>query len=39
MPLSKFDGLELPPSADFHVHLRDSEMMKVYNHQEDFLFF
>lgn len=23
MSLSKFDGLELPASADFHVHLRD----------------
>lgn len=22
-----FDGLELPASADFHVHLRDGEMM------------
>jgi len=30
MPLaSKFDGLELPASADFHVHLRDGAMMKA----------
>ncbi|KAH8687145.1 hypothetical protein BGZ60DRAFT_1558 [Tricladium varicosporioides] len=30
MPLSsKFDGLELPASADCHVHLRDGEMMKT----------
>jgi dihydroorotase len=29
MPLSKFDGLELPASADFHVHLRDGAMMKT----------
>ncbi|RKF60930.1 putative dihydroorotase [Erysiphe neolycopersici] len=27
--LSKFDGLELPASADFHVHLRDEVMMKT----------
>jgi hypothetical protein len=26
MPLSKFDGLELPASADFHVHLRDGNL-------------
>ena len=25
----KFDGLELPASADFHVHLRDGNMMKA----------
>lgn len=24
-----FDGLELPASADFHVHLRQGEMMKT----------
>jgi dihydroorotase len=24
-----FDGLELPASADFHVHLRDGEMMEA----------
>ena len=24
-----FDGLELPASADFHVHLRDGDMMKA----------
>ncbi|KAL3418017.1 dihydroorotase [Phlyctema vagabunda] len=24
----KFDGLELPPSADFHAHLRDGAMME-----------
>jgi hypothetical protein len=29
MALSKFDGLELPASADFHVHLRDENLMKV----------
>jgi len=29
MPLTKFDGLELPASADFHVHLRDGNMMKA----------
>ncbi|KAG9238099.1 hypothetical protein BJ875DRAFT_86996 [Amylocarpus encephaloides] len=29
MSLSKFDGLELPASADFHVHLRDGAMMKT----------
>ncbi|TVY36529.1 putative dihydroorotase [Lachnellula subtilissima] len=30
MPLSaKFNGLELPASADFHVHLRDGAMMKA----------
>ncbi|KUJ15595.1 Dihydroorotase [Mollisia scopiformis] len=27
--LSKFDGLELPASADFHVHLRDGAMMET----------
>lgn len=25
----KFDGLELPASADFHVHLRDGAMMET----------
>lgn len=29
MSLSKFDGLELPASADFHVHLRDGAMMET----------
>jgi dihydroorotase len=29
MPLEKFDGLELPATADFHVHLRDNEMMEL----------
>jgi hypothetical protein len=29
MPLSKFDDLELPASADFHVHLRDGTLMKA----------
>ena len=29
MALSKFDGLQLPASADFHVHLRDGNMMKA----------
>ncbi|KAG9246296.1 hypothetical protein BJ878DRAFT_417323 [Calycina marina] len=30
MPLSeKFNGLELPASADFHVHLRDGAMMEA----------
>jgi dihydroorotase len=29
MPLVKFDSLELPASADFHVHLRDGAMMKT----------
>ena len=29
MPLEQFDGLELPATADFHVHLRDGEMMKL----------
>ncbi|KAK0121451.1 hypothetical protein ONS95_009745 [Cadophora gregata] len=28
-PLSKFDGLELPAAADFHVHLRDGVMMET----------
>lgn len=28
-PLSKFDGLELPAAADFHVHLRDGKMMET----------
>ena len=27
--VAKFDGLELPASADFHVHLRDGAMMKA----------
>ena len=27
MPLP--DRLELPPTADFHVHLRDGEMMEL----------
>lgn len=26
---AKFDGLELPASADFHCHLRDGAMMKA----------
>ncbi|PGH11391.1 dihydroorotase, homodimeric type [Helicocarpus griseus UAMH5409] len=29
MTLSKFDGIELPASADFHVHLRDGDMMEL----------
>ncbi|OAX84144.1 dihydroorotase, homodimeric type [Emergomyces africanus] len=29
MPLSKFDGVKLPASADFHVHLRDGDMMRL----------
>lgn len=29
MPLEQFDGLELPATADFHVHLRDREMMTL----------
>jgi dihydroorotase len=29
MPLEKLDGLELPATADFHVHLRDGEMMEL----------
>jgi dihydroorotase len=29
MLLSKFDGVELPASADFHVHLRDGPLMKA----------
>jgi dihydroorotase len=29
MPLEQYDGLELPATADFHVHLRDSDMMKL----------
>jgi dihydroorotase len=29
MALEKFDGIELPATADFHVHLRDGEMMKL----------
>lgn len=29
MALTKFDGLELPAAADFHVHLRDGEMMEA----------
>ncbi|KAL2071567.1 hypothetical protein VTL71DRAFT_12802 [Oculimacula yallundae] len=28
-PLAKFDGLELPAAADFHVHLRDGPMMET----------
>lgn len=27
--LSKFDGLEIPAAADFHVHLRDGKMMET----------
>lgn len=27
MVLSKLDGIELPATADFHVHLRDGDMM------------
>ena len=26
---SRFDGLELPASADFHVHLRDGPLMNA----------
>lgn len=29
MPLEKFQGVELPASADFHVHLRDGAMMEL----------
>lgn len=29
MALAKFDGLELPASADFHVHLRDGDVMEI----------
>lgn len=29
MPLSKIQGVKLPASADFHVHLRDGEMMEL----------
>jgi dihydroorotase len=29
MPLNKLDGLELPATADFHVHLRDGKMMEL----------
>ncbi|KKZ67018.1 dihydroorotase, homodimeric type [[Emmonsia] crescens] len=29
MPLSKFDGIKLPASADLHVHLRDGDMMEL----------
>lgn len=25
----RFDGLELPASADFHVHLRDGAMLET----------
>ena len=25
--MTLFDGIELPGSADFHVHLRDGELM------------
>ncbi|PGH26412.1 dihydroorotase, homodimeric type [Polytolypa hystricis UAMH7299] len=29
MPLSRLDGIKLPASADFHVHLRDGDMMQL----------
>ncbi|PIG84739.1 dihydroorotase [Aspergillus arachidicola] len=29
MPLSKLQGAKLPASADFHVHLRDGDMMEL----------
>ncbi|KAE8373831.1 hypothetical protein BDV26DRAFT_56837 [Aspergillus bertholletiae] len=29
MPLSKLQGVKLPASADFHVHLRDGDMMDL----------
>jgi dihydroorotase len=29
MPLEKLNGLDLPATADFHVHLRDNEMMRL----------
>ncbi|KAG5288215.1 dihydroorotase [Histoplasma ohiense] len=29
MPLSRIDGVTLPASADFHVHLRDGDMMEL----------
>ncbi|KAF2429821.1 Dihydroorotase [Tothia fuscella] len=29
MPLEKLNGCELPATADFHVHLRDAEMMEL----------
>ena len=29
MVFEKFNGLELPASADMHVHLRDGPMMEV----------
>ncbi|KAF2090895.1 Dihydroorotase [Saccharata proteae CBS 121410] len=29
MPLEKLDGVELPASADFHVHLRDGPMCEL----------
>ena len=29
MPLRLFDGIELPATADFHVHLRDGAMMET----------
>jgi dihydroorotase len=29
MPLEEFNNCELPATADFHVHLRDGDMMKL----------
>lgn len=29
MPLEKLLGVELPATADFHVHLRDGEMCEL----------
>jgi dihydroorotase len=29
MTLSKLQGVKLPASADFHVHLRDGDMMEL----------
>lgn len=29
MPLEKLQGVKLPASADFHVHLRDGDMMEL----------
>ena len=29
--MHQFAGLELPASADFHVHLRDADMMEAVN--------
>ncbi|KAL4795693.1 hypothetical protein BDV19DRAFT_160326 [Aspergillus venezuelensis] len=29
MPLSQLQGVKLPASADFHVHLRDGDMMEL----------